>query len=179
MLGETRVGLDLGCGIGRILAAIAPRLAFVHGTDIAPKMVETATRRLSGAKNVELHLGTGHDLAFLTDASVDVVVAVDVFPYIVQSGDALVRATFAEIARVLAPGGDFVLLNFSYRGDEARDVAEVRAHAQGLFDERASPTRPFRLWNGTAFRMARADSSAADVDATSSAGAVARRRSRP
>lgn len=36
----------------------------------------------------------------------------------------------AEVARVLRPGGDFVIMNYSYRWDRALDVNEVRSHAE-------------------------------------------------
>jgi hypothetical protein len=34
------------------------------------------------------------------------------------------------VARVLRPGGDFVIMNYSYRWDRALDVNEVRSHAE-------------------------------------------------
>lgn len=147
--------LDLGCGIGRIARAIAPSVAHVEAIDVSPEMVAAAQRRLIGQRNVRVSLASGRDLSF-ADQSFELVLAIDSFPYVVRAGGTLAAQLFGEVARVLAPGGTFVVLNYSYRGDPTRDGDEVAAHAarHGL-RVAASGERPFRLWNGTAFRLAR------------------------
>ena len=47
-------------------------------------------------------------------------------PYLYRAGTALVAAQFAEAARVLRAGGDFVILNLSYRGDLELDREDAR-----------------------------------------------------
>jgi SAM-dependent methyltransferase len=145
--------LELGCGIGRFLPALAARTAGVVGIDVSPGMVAAARRRAPG---VEVRLTHGRDLADLADASFGAVLAIDSFPYIVQAGAALVATLFAEARRVLAPGGYFVLLGYSYGGDDAHDRAEVARHAgaAGLAVVVAGE-RPFQLWNGLAFVVRR------------------------
>lgn len=146
--------LEIGCGIGRFVRALAPEVARVTGIDIAPAMIEEARRRCAGLGNVRLELSSGRDLAAFDDACVDLVLAADVVPYLVQTGFALVEDHVREARRVLAPGGSLVILNFSYRGDPDRDEADVRrlaaAHCLAVA---ASGERPFSLWDACVYRL--------------------------
>ncbi|ACA16167.1 Methyltransferase type 11 [Methylobacterium sp. 4-46] len=146
--------VDLGCGIGRVAAALAPRVAAVTGLDIAPAMIAAARERCAGLANVALHLGSGRDLAPVPTGGADLVLAVDSFPYLVQAG--LAADHVREAARVLRPGGDLVVLNYSYRGDLARDRREAAALAasHGFRLIRAG-TAPFTTWDGRAFQLRR------------------------
>jgi ubiquinone/menaquinone biosynthesis C-methylase UbiE len=74
----------------------------------------------------------------------------------VQSGTGLADTHIAEAARVLKPGGDLLILNFSYRGDPARDRADLRrlAGANGFAVMREG-TRAFTLWDGAAYHLAK------------------------
>jgi SAM-dependent methyltransferase len=153
LLSPTTRVLDFGCGIGRIAQAIAPEVARVDAIDISPEMVATATRRTSAVHNVRVSLANGRALQF-GDDSFELVLAVDSFPYVVQAGGSLAEQLFAEVARVLIPGGTFVLLNYSYRGDLTRDGEEVATLATNVgLRVVSSGERPFRLWNGAAFRL--------------------------
>jgi hypothetical protein len=79
---------------------------------------------------------------------------VDSFPYLRQSGYRLVEHFFAESARVLRPGGQLVILNYSYSEDDDADASEVRAlSAENGLEVRLAGTRPFKLWDGVAFRI--------------------------
>jgi len=61
-----------------------------------------------------------------------------------------------EVARVLRPGGDFVVLNFSYRDDIELDRRDIAALAQQhAFDARENGAAPFSLWNARAFWLVR------------------------
>ena len=146
----------IGCGIGRLLLPIAAQVEEVVGIDVSPRMVEVARRRCAGEPRVAVRGCSGRDLADFADASRDLVYAVDSFPYVVQAGLPLAQALFAEIARVLAPGGRFALLGYSYRGDDARDTDEVAALGRdaGLTVVVAGE-RPFTLWNALAFLLQR------------------------
>jgi predicted TPR repeat methyltransferase len=156
VLGETRRALDLGCGIGRLEQALSPRLGALCGIDVSSEMIQVARRRCASLPNVSLSECSGRDLRGWEDASFDLVFAVDSFPYLVQSGMPLVAAYFSE----------FVILDFSYRQDDARDRADVAslARASGL-DVVLDGVRPFRLWNGAAYRLRK---SAGHAPATSS-----------
>ena len=147
--------LDIGCGIGRLEVELAPRVAEVHGIDVSTQMINAALRRCAPLTNVHLRKGTGRDLSDYTDAMFDAAIAVDTFPYINQSGAELADRYFAEVARALKPGGDFVILNFSYSdtpGDEDRVRTLARTHS---FEVVVAGERPFALWDGTAFHLRR------------------------
>jgi len=148
-----RTILDIGCGIGRLEVELAPRVAAVHGMDVSTQMINAALRRCAPLSNVYLRKGTGHDLGDYVDSMFDAAVAVDTFPYINQSGVELADRYFAEVRRVLKPGGDFVILNFSYSETES-DENQVRALAMSYgFEVILAGERPFTLWDGTAFHL--------------------------
>lgn len=151
---EGRDVCDLGCGIGRLAAALAPSVRSVVGLDVSRAMVDEARQRTGGIGNVRVEQGSGRDLALLGDASVDVVVAADSFPYLVRAG--VTNQHLAEIARVLRPGGDLLVFNWSYRGDVAQDVEEAGrlGAAHGLMIDRAGET-PFTLWDGVGYHLSK------------------------
>lgn len=153
LLGPERDALDLGCGMGRFAEALAPRLRSVLGLDLSPGMVAEARRR-SRQGNVRYAVGTGRDLAGVANDTIDIVLAADVFPYLVEAG--LAEVHVAELGRVLRPGGHAVVLNYSYRGTPDRDGIELAAAAerQGLALDRVGE-RPFRFWDATAFILRR------------------------
>jgi SAM-dependent methyltransferase len=95
----------------------------------------------------------GRRAAGLPAEAFDLVLAVDVFPYLVQAGVAARHV--ADAARLLRPGGHLGILNLSYRGLEAdRAQAALWAADQGLVLCLAGAT-PFALWDGAAFLLAR------------------------
>lgn len=152
---ETRA-IDLGCGIGRLALALAPRVARLDGLDLSPAMVKAARRRCHDHANVFIAHTDGRDLSMFEDGSRDLVVALDSFPYVVHAGMALAQQLFAEVARVLVPGGVFALFNFSYRGDLTRDGEDVARLCEGAgLAAEVVAEQPFSLWNGSAFRLRR------------------------
>ena len=157
-----RAVLDVGCGIGRVAARLAPLVGRVQGIDISEGMIVAARRRCAGLPNVRFAVCDGVELSMCGDHSVDVVLAVDTFPYVVEAGEASAALHFREAHRVLRDGGDFVLVNFSYRGDVAADRADVLRMARAAgFDVLVSGCAPFALWDGVAFHLARGSRSAA------------------
>lgn len=154
LLGSDKSALEIGCGIGRFQAALAPEVGEAHGIDVSPKMVEEARRRCAGFGNVVLSECPGADLRQYPDARFDLLFAVDSFPYLFQSGMTLVETHFLEAARVLRPGGDFLLFNFSYRDDLERDREDVaRLALQSGFTLVGPGEKPFALWDGAVFRL--------------------------
>lgn len=152
---ETTV-VDIGCGIGRMLIALAPLVHRVIGIDVSAKMVEAASRRCANLPNVTLIKGDGRGLGGVENSSCDVALAVDSFPYLRQSGYELADAFFAESARVVKPGGELIILNYSYSEGDDADVAEVRELGERHgFEVLEAGTRPFEMWDGVAFRFAR------------------------
>jgi ubiquinone/menaquinone biosynthesis C-methylase UbiE len=154
ILSPDRTVLDIGCGIGRLEVELASRVGAVHGIDVSMQMINAALKRCAPLSNVHLLKVTGRNLADYTDSFFDAVIAVDTFPYINQSGPALVERYFAEAQRVLKTGGDFVILNFSYGNDEAADESTVRKLA-GRYSFRTivAGEQPFSLWDGVAFHL--------------------------
>lgn len=110
---EDRV-LDLGCGIGNILLALAERIDFTRppvGVDVSPALIELGRREIRKAGmegRIELRVAAATGLPF-GDASFDVVLSSHVIKHL--DNEALGRA-FSEVARVLTPGGRFLLWEF-------------------------------------------------------------------
>ena len=143
--------LDLGCGIGRMAAALAPRCRSILGLDVSPGMVAEARRR-AGHENVRFEVTAGEDLARVAKGAFDLVLAVDSFPYIVQVGGMVAERHVAGAARALRAGGALAVLNLSYRQHLAADRADAAGWAarHGFALARAGE-RPFALWDGIAF----------------------------
>jgi SAM-dependent methyltransferase len=92
--------LDLGTGEGQIARALAADGAEVIGLDPTPSQIEVALTRGGGPA----YALAGADRLPVRDAGVDAVVVCLVFEHVDALDDAL-----AEVARVLRPGGRFVL----------------------------------------------------------------------
>ena len=103
-LHEGETVLDLGSGGGIDVLLSAKRVGdtgFAYGLDMTDEMLRLARRNASdaGATNVEFMKGTIESIP-LRDASVDVVISNCVVNLAADKG-----AVFAEVARVLRPGG--------------------------------------------------------------------------
>lgn len=148
--------LDLGCGIGRVASALAASARSVLGLDVSAGMIAEARLRCGDHANLRFATCAGTDLAAVPDGSVDLLLAVDSFPYLVQAGLEVAERHVAEAGRVLRGSGALVILNFSYRGDETADRACASAWARRYgFALTRCGTSPFRLWDGTATVFAR------------------------
>jgi ubiquinone/menaquinone biosynthesis C-methylase UbiE len=103
-LHEGETVLDLGSGGGIDVLLSARRVCstgFAYGLDMTDEMLELARRNAAdaGVTNVEFMKGTIEAIP-LPDASVDVIISNCVVNLAADKG-----AVFAEIARVLRPGG--------------------------------------------------------------------------
>lgn len=156
LLGPDQAVLEIGCGIGRFLVALAREVGQAVGVDISGAMIAAAQQRCAGLPNVRVLQSAGQDLSLFPDASFDLVFAADSFPYLVQSGMSLVETHVREAARVLRPSGQFLILNFSYRGDLDADRADVvRFASEAGFAVLRDGTRDFSLWDGLTFHLAK------------------------
>src|SRR5574341_106944 len=104
--------LDVGCGSGN-LTLTAKRYAgasgSVYGIDAAPEMIEVAKKKASRSRlEVVFNVGLIEKLAF-QDATFNVVISRLVIHHL---PDDLKRRGFAEILRVLKPGGLFFVADF-------------------------------------------------------------------
>jgi ubiquinone/menaquinone biosynthesis C-methylase UbiE len=127
--------LDLGCGVGHTLRRVAPRVRLAVGADATPGMLDGARTLMDreGITNVALVVTAAESLPFL-DASFDAVTC-----RLAAHHFADVKKAFAEVARVLRPGGRFVLSD-NYAPDDIaldrwineleaiRDPSHVREH---------------------------------------------------
>jgi ubiquinone/menaquinone biosynthesis C-methylase UbiE len=107
--------LDLGCGIGNILIALAEQIDFTHpatGVDISPDLIRIGEREIAGAglrDRIELRVAPATRLPF-EDGAFDVVLTSHVLKHL---DDDTLLASFREVARVLRPGGRFLLWEFA------------------------------------------------------------------
>lgn len=148
--------VDLGCGIGRVAQRLALRVGSVTGIDVSFGLLVHATARCLDLSNVLLVRGSGRDLACLREECAGLVLAVDVMPYLVAAGSDLVDRHLKDAFRVLRPGGSLVVLNWSYRGDHALDVAEAdqSGRAAGLKPALLGEM-PFSQWDGRVYSFER------------------------
>jgi len=153
LAGPERRLLEIGCGIGRFQKALATDVLAITGIDISANMIQVARSRCQQYDNVLFHVCSGRDLAMCETGSLDLVYAVDSFPYLYQSGMALLEIYFNEVHRVLKPGGDFLILEFSYRNKLNADRVDVNRLAEPAFEVMVNGTRPFSIWDGSAFHL--------------------------
>jgi ubiquinone/menaquinone biosynthesis C-methylase UbiE len=125
--GEHGTVVDLGSGIGFYTDEVAPFVGWVHAVDIQPEMHDHYRERgLPG--NVSLTAAAADDLPFGAD-TLDGAFSTMTFH------ESTTEASMAELARVLAPGGRVVVVDWSARGrteagpplDERYDAAAARA----------------------------------------------------
>lgn len=92
------VTLDVGCGTGRLTAALRIAGADAIGLDREPAMLDVAHHRIAS-------LVVGDALAIpVRDSAVDIAVAVTVLEFVADHA-----AAMAELARVVRPGGRFIV----------------------------------------------------------------------
>ena len=130
--------LDIATGGGHTALAFAPHVREVVATDLTPKMLAAAEAfmRGQGVTNVRFEHADAEALPF-ADASFDIVTT-RIAPHHFPNPQQYVR----EVARVLRPGGRFVLNDnmapddaelseFMNRFEQWRDPSHVRAHSVG------------------------------------------------
>ena len=106
--------VDLGCGPATQLAQIAqlnPDIRF-HGVDLSPTMLASAQAHVEslGLRNVRFSQGDITDVGFIADRSVDGLISTMALHHL-PTVDHL-EACFAEVARMLKPGGAVYLADF-------------------------------------------------------------------
>jgi SAM-dependent methyltransferase len=148
--------LDLGCGIGRVAAALIPPARSVLGLDVSNGMIAEAIRRHGSIAGLAFRYTEGDALDFLPAAAFDLVLAVDSFPYILMAGSAIAARHIADAARVLRRAGTLAIFNLSYAADPAADIATVSDWAAAAgFQPLHRGKQPFSLWDGTVFTFGR------------------------
>ena len=101
--------IDLGTGTGRMLTLLAPFADEAEGLDLSHHMLTVARANLNraGAENARVRQGDVTQTPFDT-ASADLVIVHQVLHYLEQPEDLL-----TEAARILAPGGQLLLVDFA------------------------------------------------------------------
>ena len=112
------LALDLGCGAGHLSFALAPAVGSICAVDPSAAMLEQVKSEAAvrGLDNVATLLGSAEALPF-ADASVDLVAT----RYSAHHWTAL-DAAIDEIARVLAPGGQLLVIDVEAPADALVDT---------------------------------------------------------
>src|SRR5262249_38265276 len=102
--GRDRIVVEVGCGVGRISAALADQFGRVVGLDIAPRLIDEA-RRQNTNERVSFEVSDGTHLHPTIVNSCDTVFAYEVLYYL--NRDAL-KIYFQDIYHLLGADGEFV-----------------------------------------------------------------------
>jgi SAM-dependent methyltransferase len=117
--------LDIGCGTGDLVVALSRRLrdARIIGMDLSPSMLLYAGRHATTDGRLRFIVGDAAALPF-DDASVDMVVSTLSLHHWAEPADA-----FAEIARVLRPGGVALIYDVGLLAHTPSEMARIAADA--------------------------------------------------
>jgi ubiquinone/menaquinone biosynthesis C-methylase UbiE len=133
--------LDIATGGGHVARVFATHVASVVASDLTPEILGHAAAALAdwGLKNVTTAVADAEDLPF--DASSFDIVTCRIAPHHFPQPEAFVR----EVARVLRPGGRFVLVDstvpegedgaFFNRFEKLRDRSHVRSLTIGEWQD--------------------------------------------
>lgn len=104
--------LDIGCGTGTLTRDIAAaltdkQLSCSTGLDAAEQMIEVAKRKAAGIPNIHFDAAIAEHLPY-ADAAFDAAVSTFFFHHIHFE---LKKKVLAETARVLKPGGRFIVVD--------------------------------------------------------------------
>jgi ubiquinone/menaquinone biosynthesis C-methylase UbiE len=126
--------LDVGCGTGRLLRTAAQRFpgARLEGVDAAPQMVEQAKSLVAAGAPIHFQESTAEALPF-GDGQFDLVFSTMTFHHWADQ-----KKGVFEVARVLAPGGRWLLADFIGQGLVRRVTQLLRLHR--FFDRKGLDT---------------------------------------
>ena len=115
--------LEIGCGIGRLMAPLSQFCGEIHGVDIADEMIRMGRQRLADIAHAHLHWTRHSDLAAFADDSFDLVYSFAVMQHLPH--EAPFWRYLAESARVLKEDG-LLLQQFNSLPEE-RDAPDTWA----------------------------------------------------
>lgn len=99
-------GMEIGPGGGRLTTLLAPRTKLLHLVDASEAMLGHLRQRFGETPGLRYYCSDGKSLPNLAPASLDYVIAFDVF---VHFEPRLIYWYLQQIARLLAPGGIGIL----------------------------------------------------------------------
>ena len=105
-LHEEQDVLDLGCGVGRLAAVLAPRVRSVLGVDVSGEMLDQAKEWCRDMPNVRFLQNDGVSLAGVPDGTIGLLMSYVVLHHIPRWAT---LGYVGEARRVLRPGGEIVL----------------------------------------------------------------------
>ena len=111
-LGDPGTVVDLGCGPGLMLGHLAGRAGQVIGVDNSARMLEAAAKLVPEGPAVSLRIGDLEHLP-LRDAEADTAIMSLVLHHL-----AAPQAGITEMGRVLRPGGQAIVVDFSSHANE-------------------------------------------------------------
>jgi ubiquinone/menaquinone biosynthesis C-methylase UbiE len=129
--------LEVGCGTGQWLALLRERSALVAGLDGSPGMLERARERLPGA---DLRHGSAERLPW-PDAAFDLVLCNNALHHFPDK-----PGFVSEAARVLAPGGELLVIGFDPRAIERFCVYEYFEGTRATDEARCAPAAAVKSW---------------------------------
>lgn len=144
LAGARRV-LDLGCGSGTTTLLMADKAKSIAALDFSPKMIDRLQQALKkrDVTTVTAHVGDGQCMPF-ADAYFDIVVSMFGLMFFPDK-----QRAFAELARVLAPGGSAVIGSWASLEKSTLTQAVIGALSggkpQGVPPSAASGPRPVML----------------------------------
>jgi ubiquinone/menaquinone biosynthesis C-methylase UbiE len=101
--GRYRAALEIGYGAGAVMLALAPAVEDLHGIDLDADPEPVRRLLASRGQHATLVQGSVYDLPY-ADRTFDLVVSFSVFEHLAEY-----RRALKEVARVLTPGGLFLL----------------------------------------------------------------------
>ena len=121
--------VDIGTGTGRMIELLGHAAETVVGIDRSPEMLRLARVKIAGAglAGAELRQGDMYALP-LGDAAADTIILHQVLHYAQAPA-----AAIAEAARLLAPGGRLLVVDFA--AHERDDLRQSDAHVRLGFDD--------------------------------------------
>lgn len=97
------VGLEIGCGPGRLMAALGGHFKELHGVDVSGEMIRLARDVLRDSPHLHPHVNNGADLRMFPDGHFDFVYSYAVFQHIPCKP--VVLSYLREARRVLKSDG--------------------------------------------------------------------------